>query len=571
METLYLLDSLLFKFTRQDLTIDCAKFVSVLKKYNVDIGVDAIAMSFIKYGLYHKHALINDLCDILFCEKSNVLLSQIFRSEWNCQLTKMYEISESMLSVFVEPQDIDNCNFIKMVKYAASTVDQENNLEEIENIVKQHQLTGNMFIKGTNEFRNSTKFAYLFKSSSGYKKKKWTKIYVKIKKCLITDNISKTPAINEPFSSKSENPISKQITSKCVLEINDNKHESVYSFGLKYWYKHKWREEFADSKEDIIVKSHYDSLKAEVIDSNGKILLDTFRWKLETDEAVNRQQMKECKEYCTTDTDAIAFNIKSDTIISIEHLIALQLYCNATTEQRRFSESYRMVKYSEHGINICAIAKRHSYYAHWGRLLYEAVNVFGNRDWKQQNFYHGIDTEMLFTSTTYIYINGPLSTTSKRDCVAIDKFASPDGIAIQIDTTMNNCFNCEWISDYYDEKEFLFIGSTNPLRITSVWICRKKWICVKKYMSAINKIIEDNKKHIISVNCDESKENQYSIKTKLLQIKDELSLLSANELQDNLDKFAYKIIDDKFREDKNQLSAVGWIVKLFHCYLCKKL
>eukprot|EP01084_Bolivina_argentea_P258584 436006_1 len=550
METLYLLDSLLFKFTRQDLTIDCAKFVSVLKKYNVDIGVDAIAMSFIKYGLYHKHALINDLCDILFCEKSNVLLSQIFRSEWNCQLTKMYEISESMLSVFVEPQDIDNCNFIKMVKFAASTVDHEMNIQEIENIVKQQHFTGTIFMKATSEFRNKIQFARLFKSSSGYSKKKCAKIYDEIKKWLTTSTDN---------------------TSKTHVSASNHSNETVYSFGLKYWYKHKWREEFADSKEDIIVKSHYDSLKAEVIDSNGKILLDTFRWKLETDEAVNRQQMKECKEYCTTDTDAIAFNIKSDTIISIEHLIALQLYCNATTEQRRFSESYRMVKYSEHGINICAIAKRHSYYAHWGRLLYEAVNVFGNRDWKQQNFYHGIDTEMLFTSTTYIYINGPLSTTSKRNRVAIDKFAGPDGMAIQIDTTMNNCFNCEWISDYYDEKEFLFIGSTNPLRITSVWICRKKWICVKKYMSAINKIIEDNKKHIISVNCDESKENQYSIKTKLLQIKDELSLLSANELQDNLDKFAYKIIDDKFREDKNQLSAVGWIVKLFHCYLCKKL
>ena len=129
---------------------------------------------------------------------------------------------------------------------------------------------------------------------------------------------------------------------------------------------------------------------------------------------------------------------------------------------------------------------------------------------------------------------------------------------IKVEATMNNCFDCRWISGFKEEKEYLFIGGRHPFKIVDVCIPIRTWPRLGKYMKAINRIQEHN--HKIDDDIDQ-------IKNKLLKIQQKVGSLSFEQLQNELKKFASMIIA---KEDKNNsycLVAVEWVVKQFHCYL----
>eukprot|EP01084_Bolivina_argentea_P016006 29971_1 len=264
--------------------------------------------------------------------------------------------------------------------------------------------------------------------------------------------------INKLYATQLYKKIKKTQTSKFILETN-GQNQNVYSFGVQFWYS-KWRNIFGNNTQYINIETHFDNFKDEMTDPNGKIFLSIDRWNIERQKAINNRNKEECKQYCVTTRSAIAFKIPSNTLISVQHLIALQIYCNHRRAQRCLSATYRIEQIGDNNDDI--IEYEHKYYANWGRLLYESVNVFGNRQWDNKYFYHGINNEMLFTKTIFIYIYSPLSTTSNKN-IAINKFSGENGMVIKLDGSMNNCFDCNFITDYPDEKEFLFIGSINNL------------------------------------------------------------------------------------------------------------
>eukprot|EP01084_Bolivina_argentea_P212008 360475_1 len=117
-------------------------------------------------------------------------------------------------------------------------------------------------------------------------------------------------------------------------------------------------------------------------------------------------------------------------------------------------------------------------------------------------------------------------------------------MVIKIDGTTNNCFDCKWINNN-NEDEFIFIGGMQSFRIDDLWIHKQSWISVRNYLSAINEIIEEN--------CMQLQQQQHecsTIKVKLLQIKDEICRLSLNELQNNLNQFASKIIESGHKDNE---------------------
>ena len=90
-----------------------------------------------------------------------------------------------------------------------------------------------------------------------------------------------------------------------------------------------------------------------------------------------------------------------------------------------------------------------------------------------ETFYHGINRELMFTSTLHKFC-GPISTTSEYTIALM--FTNNNGILVQLeDGTLlsrnKDCvyFDCEWLSDFGYEKEKFFIGGKIPLKIVSIF------------------------------------------------------------------------------------------------------
>ena len=95
----------------------------------------------------------------------------------------------------------------------------------------------------------------------------------------------------------------------------------------------------------------------------------------------------------------------------MEHIIALLQYTNYTDSSFAFSQTYRRSHPFE---SDRSIKQRHSEVAIWGKRLRELIECFGDltRNYKKvKEFYHGINAEMIFKSTS-AKMSGPVSTTT---------------------------------------------------------------------------------------------------------------------------------------------------------------
>ena len=104
------------------------------------------------------------------------------------------------------------------------------------------------------------------------------------------------------------------------------------------------------------------------------------------------------------------YGIDIDDTATISHLMAMLFYTNYSKACYEFSASFRKIFWNE---TDKSLKRRHSGFAHQGRLLRELVECFGEwmRRFGIRTFYHGINSDLLFKSTTF-KLHGPLSTTS---------------------------------------------------------------------------------------------------------------------------------------------------------------
>eukprot|EP01084_Bolivina_argentea_P290907 499836_1 len=153
--------------------------------------------------------------------------------------------------------------------------------------------------------------------------------------------------------------------------------------------------------------------------------------------------------------------------VTQQHLLALMIYCNFDTLSYRFSETYRDHIYINHF---------HFYY--WGKTLKELISKFGteNRSGGIGKFYHGTSTKLTFPQIVGdggkgVRIYCPLST-SKSYEVAINFSNHNRGLVIQFGGSLDaKYFSCDWLSDFANESECLFLQCQHALQINNVIDC----------------------------------------------------------------------------------------------------
>eukprot|EP01084_Bolivina_argentea_P309099 534619_1 len=201
----------------------------VLANNRILIKLQDLKAAFDSHG-YDKQCLIHDLCHILVSQnEENVLLSailinQLKQSDYN-QRQLFYD---TILFEYINKEELNVTDFIKILQCTASKIIPNIDCQKIETIAQTEQLNGDSFV----QFKNSTKFALLFKTMSSWKKKPWAKIYRTINqwKCVAIKTVNphristKCTSVNE-MSNKDEN---KQEEAKYAMKITSNQDDIDY-------------------------------------------------------------------------------------------------------------------------------------------------------------------------------------------------------------------------------------------------------------------------------------------------------------------------------------------------------
>eukprot|EP01084_Bolivina_argentea_P003298 6190_1 len=156
--------------------------------------------------------------------------------------------------------------------------------------------------------------------------------------------------------------------------------------------------------------------------------------------------------------------------LSINHLLAIMFYCNYDVLSYKFSETYRKICADE---KIESILSRHRNYYWLAMYLTEAVNWFGVPigEGEVDTFYHGISEELLLPHlVTHTVIQCPFSTSSSLE-VALRFTNHNKGVIVQLnkkDMSTARYLSCNWLSDFSNESECLFVQSDAALPITNI-------------------------------------------------------------------------------------------------------
>ena len=234
-----------------------------------------------------------------------------------------------------------------------------------------------------------------------------------------------------------------------LLRVHLSVKQNSFSTGYIFEYESK--------DKDTFVQPKHPNLRDEIIESGHLNLGDWMKLVLLKAE----KYMKSAK-------------VKKMKGITIEHIVAIILYCDFGKLCTAFSATFRRLNVFE---EFESVKLRHSEFANFGKLLVEAVLKFGvNRlfDEEKGPFFCGINTN-LNIGYYAIRLMGPCSTSTARS-VALN-FAKSNGVIL----TLNNdgwagqfqkCFDCSWISNYFEEAERLWIAGEYPLRIVTIVIVK---------------------------------------------------------------------------------------------------
>eukprot|EP01084_Bolivina_argentea_P251824 422512_1 len=257
------------------------------------------------------------------------------------------------------------------------------------------------------------------------------------------------------------------------LSCNGKSKHKMYDFGVPFVYVDAGTPfEYDPQKQYVCIPPKYSSLKQELISNNVSTLcIDQFNY-----------------EYLKAQIH-FGSNYRKKTFIQmfIHHVLSLMLYCNFDGLQHEFSKTYR-------DSNI----KQHSNYYWLGMYLTDAVHKFGDIVSREYGpFYHGIGEELFLPQLfgrggNYlgVKIYCPLSTSSVIE-VALNFTNNNNGLVIQFDAIDNGfhwqytrCFSVNWLSDYGNEQEILFIQNFDEIQIDNV-LCAKTGTEYKLILNAL--------------------------------------------------------------------------------------
>eukprot|EP01084_Bolivina_argentea_P092294 166067_1 len=287
-------------------------------------------------------------------------------------------------------------------------------------------------------------------------------------------------------------------------QINDQ-----YSVGIRFWY---WEMDYLSrvpDKDDVYnfgyknkdwyVPKKFGKFKDELL-NNDIVQINVKQFINEINKASLHVNSRHCKnmEPDYPRFHDLTYGYIVDIPIQTEHLLAVMVYCNYDTLQRKFCETMRRTHFNE---AVQSVIDRHKHFHNLGRLLREAIELHGTRTCNGDihQFYHGISKQLMFDSL-YPSVYGPLSTTSEF-AVAVN-FANTSGLILTFySNDWLQYFDCSWISDFANERELLFIGGIKPILISNIKnaITAVDHIVATKAISIIDRMTygrfyEDNEK-----------------------------------------------------------------------------
>jgi len=156
------------------------------------------------------------------------------------------------------------------------------------------------------------------------------------------------------------------------------------------------------------------------------------------------------------------YDIEPGSKMTEDHVLALILYSDTTNLQKYFKEHTRATSQQDD------IAEKAAKFAHWFRLLHEAVWIFGSDLKEGESVYHGLSHQLLFERFEYNF-NAPLSTTKDRDTAL--NFCKEEGVMLELangESFVQPYFPMEIFSAFPEEKEYLFFGATLKIKDMSM-------------------------------------------------------------------------------------------------------
>ena len=368
---------------------------------------------------------------------------------------------------------------------------------------------------------------------------------------------------------------------KFMSIVNEENYENdkMFSFGIRYFYDVKYKE---NDKIDYIYNIGYDKVyryKDWFIGKKYKDIKDELlQNKICCIEKVQYNDLyTKCKYYM--DTEYVLSEFKNMKKV---YLLAMMIYCNFDKLQYEFSKTYRRkdIKQSDQDLK-----DNHSEFRNLGYSLLKIVELTGTKieSGRTKTFYHGINTELMFTSTLSRFC-GPISTSSEYEVALI--FTKQSGIILElIDGTLlskqsnSMYFDCEYLSDFAYEKEKFFIGGKSPLKINSIYHVELKQN-YGVYIELINLLLSIMKNDI-TINFNKGQDKaiikllNHELKNKILPIPNYVSRL-LHHICLNTKEFStrYKETFGSTKNTKYQLLAQFFCYndcQLFNLDLLKKL
>ena len=253
-----------------------------------------------------------------------------------------------------------------------------------------------------------------------------------------------------------------KFTTKIQNDNNYNRNLLIdEQIGIEY--------EYYDKNKKFYVNAMYNSFREEILE-----LIPMNEWNVLKLRAQDMKNKKYSKLLMADDIDN-GCRIEEGSLMYIEHLLSIMIYCNFDGIQSEF-------------VNTCFnLSIKHNKFHHFGKRLFESVWVFGSTTNSSDIFYHCFSTigtgngnkngSICFSSISNCCISLPLSTSSKIEVLLnYGGCFSENGIILQLKqngiySTMKY-FDCEWISDFGGEAELLFydnnLNNNHTFNINSI-------------------------------------------------------------------------------------------------------
>eukprot|EP01083_Nonionella_stella_P023106 63903_1 len=282
-----------------------------------------------------------------------------------------------------------------------------------------------------------------------------------------------------------------------------------FSFGHKFFY---WSH-FSQYNDLYIAKPKHDSLRQELLDNTICPIEKRVFSKLliESSQSIQCTKAKHIRAW-PRGTNNLHYEIPENLPLTIPHMMVLKLYTNDSTLQFKFKKhGTRKIAQSD---SVKNIKDRNTEIAHWFRLLYESVLMFGAETKRTDTFYHGVSVPLLFDQLSPRF-NAPISTTVTRS-VAL-RFGE-NGIVVALKPNRSRpdmYFDVRWLSAFPQEDERLIVDASN-LDIANIREYRDTTVNNTKYVSAIRLLDEISKAYFVMFSSEKRKEVTEMILCRLL-------------------------------------------------------